>query len=87
MRPIMRLSPGRLPWVCVVSAVAGLVCGVFLALGLTHFLQSQLYGVSATDPRTFVAAFVTLAGVAFAGCYLPARQAARCDLIDAMREE
>ena len=69
------------------AAVAGLVLGVMLALGLTRFLQGQLYGVSATDPRTFIGACVTLAAVAFAGCYLPARQAARCDLIDAMREE
>ena len=69
------------------SVVAGLVLGAFLALGLTRFLQSQLYGVDATDPLTFIAALATLAGVAFAGCYLPARQAAQTNLIDTMRAE
>ena len=69
------------------SVVAGLVLGVFLALGLTRFLQSQLNGVDGTDPLTFITALAALAGVALAGCYLPARQAARIDLIETMRAE
>ncbi len=67
--------------------VVGLGLGVFLAFGLTRFLRSQLYGVGATDPLTFIAALATLALVALAGCYLPARQASRTNPVDTMRGE
>ena len=68
-------------------AVAGVVIGIVGALGLSRYLSAQLYEVSATDPRTFVAAPLFLAMVAMLACYLPARRATRVDPVTALREE
>jgi putative ABC transport system permease protein len=65
----------------------GLVLGVLGALGLTRVLRSQLYGVSATDPLTFVAVIVLLVLVAALACLLPARRATRIDPMIALRGE
>ena len=66
---------------------AGLVLGVALALGAGQLLASQLYGVGAADPVTFVATPVFLAAVAALAVYIPARRATRVDPIIAIRSE
>jgi putative ABC transport system permease protein len=65
----------------------GLALGLFLALALTRFMSSLLFGVSATDPLTFGTVLLVLAGVAFIACYLPARYASRIEPIEVLRTE
>jgi len=68
-------------------AVGGLALGLLLAVGLTRLLEAQLYGVSATDPWSFGAMALALAGLALAACLVPARRAARVDPAVSLRAE
>jgi predicted permease len=65
----------------------GVALGVPSALALSHFVASQLFGVTATDPVTITVVVVTLLGVAGLSCYLPARRAAGVDPIIAVGSE
>jgi ABC-type antimicrobial peptide transport system permease subunit len=65
----------------------GVAFGALSSLLLTRVLKSQLYGVSATDPLTFVMALAVLTAVALLACYFPARRATRIDPIAALRDE
>jgi predicted permease len=65
----------------------GAVIGVFAALGLTRLLASMLFGVTPTDPLTFVAVAGLLCGIALFACYIPARRAMRVDPVIALRYE
>jgi putative ABC transport system permease protein len=67
--------------------VAGLVLGACVAVAALRVLQTQLYGVRATDPLTFVAVAVLLASVGLFACYLPARRAAQTEPMQALRYE
>jgi putative ABC transport system permease protein len=68
-------------------ALLGAVIGVAGGLALTRLLKSQLYGISANDPFTFVIVTILLVGVALAACYIPARRAMRVDPMVALRYE
>jgi len=57
------------------------------ALVLTRVLTSQLYGVSPTDPVTFVLVALVLAFVAIGASALPARRATRIEPMEALRHE
>jgi predicted permease len=71
----------------MLHAGAGLVLGVLASLGLTRLVRSQLFGLEATDPTTFVVASLLLFAVAVAACALPARRAATVDAMVALRED
>ncbi len=68
-------------------AMVGLVAGILGALALTGVLSKLLYGVSATDPLTFVGVALVLAAVALLANLVPARRAARVDPAIALRSE
>jgi putative ABC transport system permease protein len=64
----------------------GFLAGAAGALALRRSIESQLFGITATDPYVLMAATVLLAIVAVLSCALPARRATRIDPVVALAE-
>jgi macrolide transport system ATP-binding/permease protein len=69
----------------IILTAVGMLCGLLFALGLSKIVASLLYGVSATDPLTFLLISVLLAVVALLASFLPARRATKVDPVMAIR--
>ena len=69
------------------SAIAGLAAGLVLSLAAARAMAGLLFGVTAYDPAAWLAVSVTLAIVAFAAAYLPARRAVRIAPANALRAD
>jgi predicted permease len=65
---------------------AGFVIGLVGAFALRKSLQSQLFGISASDPSVVVVVALILGVVAMVACLLPARRATRIDPIVALTQ-
>ena len=91
IRMALGAARGSVLWMVLrevaIMATSGIVLGVPVAIGLSRFVQSQLYGLSPADPATLSLAAVVLTGVALLAGYVPARRATRVDPIRALRYE
>jgi len=91
VRLALGAEPGRLA-VSVLAqgvdyATLGVAIGLAGSLGVTRLMRSLVFGVSPTDPATFLGLSVFLIVVAALASYLPAREAARTDPMVAMRAD
>ena len=65
----------------------GVAIGLGAALLVTQVMQGLLYGVSPTDPVTFLSIALLLIGVALVASYVPARRAMKVEPVIALRNE
>ena len=67
--------------------VLGLIAGIVLAIGITRTLRSLIFGVTSTDPVTFLGVITLLLAAALLACYIPAHRATKVDPMVALRCE
>jgi predicted permease len=91
IRLALGAEPSALRWMVIRSALvlvcAGVAIGVAAARVGTSVVESLLFGLSPTDPATFVLAAAVMMSIAGVAVYLPARRAARVNPMIALRAE
>jgi len=80
---VLRLVVGQGMKMAMIGALAGLLA----SLALTRLMKGLLYGVSSSDPLTFIAVTLLLATAALVACWIPARRATKVDPMIALRCE
>jgi predicted permease len=83
---VLRLLIGQGLGLAITGVAAGAVAALILARLLASFSQ-LLYGVTASDPATFLSVALVLMSTAFLACYIPARRATHIDPMQALRSE
>jgi putative ABC transport system permease protein len=91
IRMALGAEPGDLLQMIIRDAMKlagiGLVLGIVGSFLTMRFLQTQLYGVKATDPVIFISVAIGLLAVVGAACYFPARRATKVDPLVALKYE
>jgi len=80
-RNVVRLIVGQ----GMALTLAGVAIGLLASLALTRLIDSLLFGISATDPLTFLVITLVVSAVPLLACYIPARRATKVDPILALR--
>ena len=80
---VLRLIFGQ----SLMMLLVGTAIGLAGAFALTRLMSTLLFGVTATDPLTYVSVVGILTFVALLACYIPARRAAKVDPLIALRYE
>ncbi len=91
IRIALGAEPGALKWLFVrrglVLNFAGGMSGLALAVGLSRWISSLLFGIAPRDPLTYMVAGALIGATAVAASYIPARQAAAVDPMETLRSE
>src|SRR5262249_32173874 len=91
VRIALGANTGDVLWMALKQGITltlvGVAAGLAAAFAVTRLIGGLLYGVSATDPMTFIAIPPLLIIVAMLACWIPALRAARVDPIVALRRE
>jgi putative ABC transport system permease protein len=69
-----------------VLAVIGVLIGLAMTAGATSLIQNWLFGIGRGDPMTMAATSASIVVIALLASFIPARRAARVDVVMAMRE-
>ena len=80
---VMKMVVGR----GMALAMIGVAVGLGASYALTRLMKTLLFGVSATDPLTFIVIALSLGLIALLACWIPARRAAKVDPMIALRCE
>jgi ABC-type antimicrobial peptide transport system permease subunit len=80
---VMRMVLGETLWMVATGAAIGLPCGVAIA----RLISNKLYGVTAADPASIVAAILIVLASALMAGYVPAHRASRVNPMVSLRHE